>query len=298
VREFFEIGGQIAILVFVVTCMATAGLELRVRDIVAPFRRKRLLAVALVLNFVIAPAAAYGLARLFALDPPYATGLLLLGVAAGAPFLPKLAQLAKGDVAYSVGLMLLLTVGTVVFLPIGLPMLVPGGSVDTWPILRPLLFTMLLPLSTGMAIRGRFPQWAERVMPAFRLLSNISLVLTIVILIGLNIEGMIGTFGSGAVAAAMLFMTLLLACGYAFGGPAAATRSVLGLGTAQRNIAAALIVATQVSDDPAVTIMLIASTLSGLIVLAPVALWLARRSVVMPISSTSQLVITIAEEVV
>jgi BASS family bile acid:Na+ symporter len=278
VREFFEFVAQAAILVFVVACMATAGLGLSVRDIVGALRRKRVVIAALILNFAVAPAAAYGIARFFALDPPYAIGLILLGVAAGAPFLPKLAQLAKGDVAFSVGLMLLLTVGTVALQPILLPILIPGRSADPWPILRPLLCTMLLPLTLGVAIRGRSLRTAERLRPAVGILSNISMALAVLLLIGLHVEAMLATFGSGAILAAVVFLTLLVVCGYALGGPAAETRSVLALGTGQRNIAAALIVATQVSDDPAVTIMLIASTLAGLIVLVPAAIWFARRS--------------------
>ena len=52
--------------------------------------------------------------------------LLLLGCAAGAPFLPKLAELAKGNLAFAVGVMVLLMVTTVVYLPIVLPLLLPG----------------------------------------------------------------------------------------------------------------------------------------------------------------------------
>jgi bile acid:Na+ symporter, BASS family len=89
---------------------------------------------------------------------------------------------------------------------------------------------------------------------------------------------MIGTFGSGAVAVAVLFVALLLFSGYALGGPGPGARSVLGLGSGQRNIAAALIVATQNSEDPRVVVMLIASTLAGLIVLVPAAIWFARRT--------------------
>jgi BASS family bile acid:Na+ symporter len=55
---------------------------------------------------------------LLALSPAHAAGLLLLGGAAGAPFLPKLAELARGDLAFSVALMFLLTAGTVFFLPL------------------------------------------------------------------------------------------------------------------------------------------------------------------------------------
>ena len=119
--EFFEIVAKVAVLVFVVTCMATAGLGLGVRDIVAPMRRVRFVVLALVVNFVLAPALAYALTEVSAIDRPYAIGLLLLSASAGAPFLPKLAELAKGDIATSIALMLLLTVGSVVFLPITLP---------------------------------------------------------------------------------------------------------------------------------------------------------------------------------
>ena len=177
--------------------MVTAGLGLGLRDIVGPLRRPRLVIAALGLNFVLAPAIAYALAKMFGLDRPYATGLLILSAAAGAPFLPKLAQLAKGDVAFSVGLMLLLTVGTVVFLPILLPLLIPGQSADPWPILRPLLFTMLVPLAVGMVIRGRSEQWSARLRPAFALLSNLSMVVAIAVLVVLHFQAMIGTFGSG-----------------------------------------------------------------------------------------------------
>lgn len=276
--EFFEIVAKVTVLVFVVSCMATAGLGLSVRDMVGPLRRPRLLMLALAANFGIAPAAAYGLTSVFALDPPYAAGLLLLSAAAGAPFLPKLAELAKGDVAYAVGLMLLLTIGTVVFLPILLPLLVPGRSANPWPILRPLFLTMLLPLAVGVMVRARSEAWASRIRPVCGMVSSISMVLAVVVLVGLYFPAMIGTFGSGAVAVAVLFVAFLLASGFLLGGPLPGMQSVLGLGTGQRNIAAALIVATQNSEDPKVVVMLIASTLAGLLVLVPAAVWLGRRS--------------------
>src|SRR5262245_66277996 len=139
--------------------MVAAGLGLGVGDVLAPFRRARLVLFAVVANFVIAPAVAYALTKAVTLDQPYAVGLLLLGGAAGAPFLPKLAELARGDVAFSVGLMLLLTVGSVLFMPVVLPLLIPGLSADPWPLLRPLLLTMLLPLGIGMIVRSRSEGW-------------------------------------------------------------------------------------------------------------------------------------------
>jgi len=277
VEGAFEIAARAAVLVFVVACMAAAGLGLRVRVVLGSLRRGRLLAAALVANFVVAPGVAWGLAAVFALERPHATGLVVLGGAAGAPFLPKLAELARGDIAYSVGLMLLLTIGSTVFLPVALPLLVPGLSADPWPILRPILGTMLLPLSIGMLVRGRSERWANRLRPTVGLVANVGMVAAVALLIGLNVRAMIDVVGSGAIAAALLFVMAVLGVGYAFGGPAPGTRSVLGLGTGQRNVAAALIVASGNSDDPRVVIMVLVSTLAGLIVLLPAARLFARR---------------------
>jgi bile acid:Na+ symporter, BASS family len=272
----FEVVARVAVLVFVVACMAAAGLGLGIGDVVAPLRRGRLVTLALVANFVIAPAVAWALAAAFHLEAPYATGLVLLGAAAGAPFLPKLAELARGDVAFAVGLMLLLTVGTAAFLPLALPLLAPGLSAEPWAILRPILLTMLLPLVVGMLVRNCSVRWANRLRPAAGVVSNVSVVLAVLLLIGLNVRAMLDTLGSGAVAAAVVFVLAMVAVGYMLGGPAAATRSVLGLGTGQRNVAAALVVASGNADDPRVVIMILVSTIAGLVVLVPVARILGR----------------------
>jgi BASS family bile acid:Na+ symporter len=259
--------------------MAAAGLGLRVRDIIAPLRHGRLVLLAVVANFVLAPAVAYGLTAALPLEEPYEIGLLLLGGAAGAPFLPKLAEAARGDVAFSVGLMLLLVVGSVGFMPIVLPRMIPGLAADPWPLLRPLLITMLVPLAAGVAVKGWLEPWAVRLRPVVAAVSNVSMLLAVLLLIGLNFRSMLGTFGTGAVAVAVVFVTTSLAMGYALGGPAPTTRSVLGLGTGQRNVAAALLVATQnYPDKPGVTVMLLVSTLAGLVVLLLAARQFARRA--------------------
>src|SRR5262245_25912282 len=266
--------------------MVAAGLGLGVREIASPLRHARLVLFAVVANFVIAPAAALALTEVVPLDRPHAVGLLLLGGAAGAPFLPKLAELAKGDVAFSVGLMLLLMVVSVVFIPLALPLLIPGLAAEPWPHLRPLLLTMLLPIAAGMAVKSRSELWSAKLRPVFATVSNISMILTVLLLIGLNFRAMLGTFGSGAVAVGVVFVAASLAAGYALGGPAPGTRSVLGLGTGQRNIAAALLIATQnFPDEPGVVVMLLVSTLAGLVVLLVAARRFTRLSPATPSAS-------------
>lgn len=282
-NEFLDNLAKLSVLLFVVTSMAAAGLTLRPTDLVAPFRRVRLVVLAIVANFVVVPLIAYALTEAIPLHRPYAIALLLLAGAAGAPFLPKLVEVAKGDLAYSVGLMLLLVIGSVLFMPIVLPLLIPGLSADPWPILKPLLLTMMLPLAAGMGIRAGSERWAGRLQPVLKTISNVTMLLAVVLLIGLNLRAMAGTFGSGAVALALLFVTLALATGYFLGGLSLGTRSVLALGTGQRNIAAALVIGTQNFTDPDVLAMLLVTTFAGLVVLLFAARWFGRRSVPSPI---------------
>ena len=60
-------------------------------------------------------------------------------------------------------------------------------------------------------------------------------------------------------------------------GPAADTRRVLGLGTSQRNIAAALVVSRQSFDDPNVVVMVVVVAIVGLLILMPLSRWLAKK---------------------
>lgn len=82
--------------------------------------------------------------------------MLLLGTAAGAPFLPKLAEIARGDLPFAVGLMVLLMVVTVGYLPLVLPLLLSGVSVNPAKIARSLVLLMLLPLGGGLALKARY----------------------------------------------------------------------------------------------------------------------------------------------
>src|SRR5258708_38303239 len=111
-----------AMLSFVVSSMLAMGTGLTVAEIVAALRSRRLIIVALLANFVVMPLGALVLAKALSLDEPLGVGLLLLGCAAGAPFLPKLAQLSKGNLPFAVGAMVLLMITTVGYLPIVLPL--------------------------------------------------------------------------------------------------------------------------------------------------------------------------------
>jgi BASS family bile acid:Na+ symporter len=275
--ELLSKAATVAMLSFVVTSMLAMGAGLTVSQISAPLRNARLVVLALLANFVLMPLAALALAKVLWLDEPFGIGLLLLGCAAGAPFLPKLAELAKGNLAFAVGAMVLLMVVTVGYLPIVLPLLLPGVTVDPWNIARSLALLMLLPLAAGLALKARYEDLARRVKPVLDLISNISLILLVLLITAANIDKVLQVFGTRGILAGLLFIALGFGIGWLFGGPDGDTRRVMALGTSQRNIAAALVVASQSFSDPKVVVMVIVVAIVGLIILMPLSRALANR---------------------
>jgi bile acid:Na+ symporter, BASS family len=268
----------VAMLSFVVSSMLAMGAGLTVAKIIEPLRDVRLVVLALVANFVLMPLGAFALAKALWLDEQLGVGLLLLGCAAGAPFLPKLAELAKGNLPFAVGAMVLLMVVTVGYLPLVLPLLLPGITVDPGKIARSLVLLMLLPLAVGLALKVRYDEVAARVKPWLDWLSNISLILLIMLISAANIDKVLQIFGTRGILAGLLFIAMGFGIGWLFGGTSSETKRVLALGTAQRNIAAALVVGSQSFSDPKVVVMVIVVAIVGLIILMPLSRALANRA--------------------
>jgi BASS family bile acid:Na+ symporter len=262
-------------LTFVLSSMLAMGLGLTVGQIIAPLRSLRLVALSLAANFVVMPLVALALGKLLRLDEPLGVGLLVLGAAAGAPFLPLLAQLAKGNLAFAVGLMVLLMVITVGFLPLALPLFLPGVSVNPAKIARSLVLMMLLPLAVALAVNAKFPQVAARAKPPLAKTSSLSLILVIALLVIVNFKNVLTVFGTRGILAGLLFIGVAYGVGWLLGGPGGDTRVVLGLGTAQRNIAAALVVGSQSFEDPKVVVMVVVVAIVGLLILMPLSRMLA-----------------------
>jgi BASS family bile acid:Na+ symporter len=265
-------------LVFVVSSMLAVGLGLTMSEIVAPLRNIRLVLFALIANFVLMPLAAILIARLLRLEQPLGVALLLLGAAAGAPFLPKLASVARGNLALAVGLMVLLMVLTVAYMPLVLPLLLEGVSVDALKIAKSLLLLMLSPLAVGLLIKARLSRVADRIRGPLNRISGLSLIVLIALLLVANIKNVISLFGTRGLLASVLFLACGVAIGWFLGGPDSETRGVLSLGVAQRNIAAAILVGGQNFDDPKVLVMVVVVAVIGLLTLMPLARLLGTRS--------------------
>lgn len=269
---------SLSVLVFVVTSMLAMGLSLTIAQIARPLKNASLVVKALVANFILAPLLAYVILLVVPLSEAQSIGLMLLATAAGAPFLPKLVQAAKGNIAFGVGLMVLLMVVTVAYVPLVLPLLLPGVEVNPLDIAGSLIVLMIIPLAIGLFIKARYIDTAASLQPVMAQTSSTALMILMVLMLVLNFDSMISVIGTGAIIALLLFIVLTFVAGYLLGGPAKDTKPVMGLGTAQRNVSAALVVGAQNFQDPDVITMLIVGALLMLVVLMLVGGELGKRS--------------------
>jgi BASS family bile acid:Na+ symporter len=265
------------VVVFVVSSMLSIGLAARSAVIIAPMRRPVWLLRALIANFLLAPVVALSMAYVLPLDPGYELGLLLLGFAAGSPLLPKLAEADRTDVASATALMVLLMAGSVVIMPLALPLLVKCMQVNPWRIAAPLVILMLAPLMLGMAWQRFAPQTGAKLLPAVTRTSNIGFIAMVILTCGTNLAALAGVLGSGAIGAAILFVILLFAGAWALAEPHAEGRRLLGYATASRNIGAAFVALESSAAEPEAAVMLIVTGVVGLVLLLSATAWVRRR---------------------
>src|SRR6476620_1406541 len=130
----------------------------------------------LVINFGIIPALFIGYLLTIASSIPgeIKVGFCVAALCAGMPFAPILARLAKADVSIATTLLVVLTVATIIALPLGLPLAIDAVDAQlktsAWDVAWPLLLFLLLPIVLGCGFRVWWPdltpelaQWIVRV---------------------------------------------------------------------------------------------------------------------------------------
>lgn len=231
---------NVTLALFMAGNMLDMGLRLDARKALHDLRDLRFLAASLTWGFIVLPALAWALAHLLPLQHPYATGLVLLGMAPCAPFLPPMVDRARGDLGYTAAFMLLAVVVIVIYMPLAVPWLAPDLSADAWTIAKPLLLFLLLPLALGLWLRRRSLERAQRLHPVVKKLTNADTLLMLVLCVVVYGEGFLSLLGSTVIGAQLLFFGAATVLPYFFGlGLPRAQRIVLSLGLATRNLGAA-----------------------------------------------------------
>jgi BASS family bile acid:Na+ symporter len=197
---------------------------------------------------VIVPSAAVALLLLFHAAPLVAAGFLIAAVCPGAPYGPPFTGIAKGNVALSVGLMIMLAGSSALLAPMLLRLLLPVTSgdspvqVDLAKMIETLLGAQLLPLCAGLLIRHRWPPLADRLQKPGRVLSLLLNVAVLGTILAVQFDTLIAipprAFGGMT---ALVFAGV--ATGWLLGGPNRADRLAMAMATSVRNVAVTLVIA-------------------------------------------------------
>jgi BASS family bile acid:Na+ symporter len=274
---------NVLVTVTLIEMMMTIGLGVSISELMGVARNWKLIALAVLANYICVPAVTIGLLVLFRAQPMVAVGFLIPAFCPGAPFGPPLTAVARGNMTVAVGLMVLLAGSSAVISPVLLGLLVPlmAGDeplhVDTIRIVRTLLFTQLLPLFVGMSLHHYRPALAQRLIKPGNVAGKILMLVACGLIIGTQYQMLFeirlkGYFGM------LLLLLASFVVGWICGGPGDENRRTLTLTTSSRNVGLGLVIATgNFAGTPAVTAVL-AYGLFEVLASLLLALWWGRRS--------------------
>jgi bile acid:Na+ symporter, BASS family len=242
---------NITVVVFTVANLMAGGLECDLKDALKWLRSPKLVVPTLLWGWVAGPALAWLIVLMFPLSEGHAAGLILTSLAPIAPFLPLAASKARGDMTFTGAYILLGTVVTVVLMPVMAPLLIKGLTLSAWPLAKPLILLVLIPLLIGVAIRAKNAPLAAKIFPWVKKTGGIFLLLCLATTLWIYGKDMLGTVGSMATAAWVVFMVVMAVAPYLIGfGLKQNQRSVMAIGQSSRNISAGFVAFYGITQPP------------------------------------------------
>lgn len=192
------------------------GLSLSVGDFARLRHHPKAVVLALAIQMLLLPAAAWALVVLLKVEPVYAVGLLLLAASPGGVSANLFSHLFGGNVAMNISLTAINTVLSIVSLPLitnwAIATFVQSGQIV------PLQFgkvfevvgVILVPVLIGMAVRSKSPGFAARMEKPMKLLSIVVLAAFALIAIAKEWTALTQSFSSlGPVVLAFNLLSLL-----------------------------------------------------------------------------------------
>ena len=229
--------------------LGAVGLRLTWGDVKTALRQCRFTAI-LFANFVVVPALAVGAAGVLGLHREVAVAMILLAASPFAPVVPVFARMARADLALAAGLTAVFPLVSVVLTP-----LAAQGAL--WALahteavrlnmlvsLATLAATISLPLAAGVMLRQYAPHFGQRLLRPMEVISEATGAASLAFVTATEFSSILN-LGWRAWLAMGLVFELSLVLGWKLGGRDHGTRQVVALGTSNRNIALALLVALQ-----------------------------------------------------
>jgi BASS family bile acid:Na+ symporter len=165
--------------------MLGMGLTLTIDDFRSVGRMPKAVALGFVAQFTIMPLLGWSMARLFALETPFAVGLILVSCCPGGTASNVVTYLARANVCLSVVMTMCSTFAAVVMTPL-LTSLLAGTlvQVDAWGLFMSTFQVVVLPVVLGLWLNRLTPRLVQRVQLGLPLVSVIVIALICASIIG------------------------------------------------------------------------------------------------------------------
>jgi BASS family bile acid:Na+ symporter len=224
------------------------GLKATFADLLYVLRRPALLARSLLAVFVAMPVVAVALVRIFEFRPAVEIVLVALAISPVPPLLPRRETGAGGDASYGVGLMAILSLVSIVAIPLMLEILgwvfVRQFAMSPGAVAGVVVKSTLAPLVAGMFFRAVRPALAKRIERPVALVGKVLLPVAVLALVAGALPAIWAAIGDATVLAMVIFTLAGLAIGHMLGGPNPHRAVVLALSTACRHPALAFTIAS------------------------------------------------------
>jgi len=237
---------------------------------------------ALLAMYVVVPAAAVALAWVFELPPGLRAGLLAVAIAPIPPILPGKQLKFGGDRAYVFGLLVAVSLSSIVVIPLMVLLLdlVYGRDTTFGPasVLRVVGLSVLLPLIAGLVTRHGWPSLAERIAPWVSRIGTTLLLASLVPILIAAWPTLLPLWGQHALLATAALAALAMAAGHLLGGPDADERATLAIASAMRHpgVALALVARHAVDESRGIAVVLL-YLIVGTVLTTLYGLWCSRR---------------------
>jgi len=236
--------------IFIVLAMACVGLAASGKDILNAVAERSFISKSLLANFIISPIVAFVVVRIFNLPDAVSATILVLSFAAGGLNAVQFSSKSQGYLATAAGLLFVLSLVSLVITPLAAGFIYgESGDLAYGPIVVRVALLLLLPMVVGWLIRDRSADLAEKLYKPFMLTSTIAFIASVISGSSLRQESL-SLVGMPAVAAMVIFILIMMAVGWALGGPERGRRQVLAVVTNLRNVGIVYVIATQCCSDP------------------------------------------------
>jgi len=251
-----EIFIKYTIMASVILLMLGVGMGTSFRQVVEAVRQFGVVLRGVLANFLVTPALIYLVLLSLPLSPDVKIGIMLMAAAPVAPMAPPFVEGAKGDVAYGVGLMVVVAILSVVLTPLILGLALPkseaGVQVDPMQIVQTLMTVQLIPIGIGMTICQLSPGWAEKLLKFVPRIGQIGLLAGVGLLMASQSEHILSISLLTYLVIALLVVGCLFIGDWMLVGKSESKRRALAVSTALRNIPLAFLIASASFPDSAV----------------------------------------------